>query len=179
MALPTEELQARARRVRLILLDVDGVLTDGTVSIHSTGGESKSFHIRDGAAIVWAGRQDLEIGLLSGRPSEATSRRAAELGIELVVQTGPDKLPSYREILAARRCEDAEVAYMADDLLDLSVLGRVGLSAAPADAAGEVRTRVHWVSAHRGGHGAVRDFLELILRAQGKWDRILHAFLTS
>jgi 3-deoxy-D-manno-octulosonate 8-phosphate phosphatase (KDO 8-P phosphatase) len=178
MSLSAEELQARARRLRLILLDVDGVLTDGTVAIHSTGGESKSFHIRDGAAIIWARREGLEVGLLSGRPSEATSRRAAELGITLVLQAGPDKMRSYQEVLAARTCEDDEVAYMADDLLDLAVLGRVGLSAAPADAVAEVRNQVHWVSTHPSGRGAVRELLELVLRAQGKWDRIVKTFLT-
>jgi 3-deoxy-D-manno-octulosonate 8-phosphate phosphatase (KDO 8-P phosphatase) len=179
MAVSLEELHARARRLRLILLDVDGVLTDGTVAIHSAGGEAKSFHIRDGAAIVWAGREDLEIGFLSGRPSAATSRRASELGVKLVFQTGPDKVRSYVEILAARQFEDDQVAYMADDLLDLAVLDRVGLSAAPADAAAEVRARVHWVSAHPGGRGAVRELLELVLRAQGKWDRIVQGFLTN
>ena len=177
MPIPAEELQARARRLRLILLDVDGVLTDGTVEIHSVGGESKSFHIRDGAAIVWARREGLEIGLLSGRPSEATSRRAAELGITLVLQAGPDKMRGYEEALGARKYEDGDVAYMADDLLDLSVLGRVGFAAAPADAVAEVRERVHWVSAHPGGRGAVRELLELVLRAQGKWDRIVQMFL--
>ena len=179
MSLSAEELHARASRLRLILLDVDGVLTDGTVSIHSAAVESKSFHIRDGAAIVWAGREDLEIGLLSGRPSEATSRRAAELGIKLVFQAGPDKLRGYRDILTARNCPEDQVAYMGDDLLDLPVIGRVGLSAAPADAVAEVRARVHWVSALPGGRGAVREFLELVLRAQNKWDRIVQGFLTK
>jgi 3-deoxy-D-manno-octulosonate 8-phosphate phosphatase (KDO 8-P phosphatase) len=178
MSISAEELQARARRLRLILLDVDGVLTDGTVAIHSTGGESKSFHIRDGAAIIWARREGLEIGLLSGRPSDATSRRAAELGITVVLQAGPDKMRGYQEILAARTCDESQVAYMADDLLDLSVLERVGLSAAPADAVAEVRNRVDWVSTQPGGRGAVRELLELVLRAQGKWDRIVQAFLT-
>lgn len=177
MLIPSEELQARARRLRLILLDVDGVLTDGTVAIPSAGGESKSFHIRDGAAIVWARREGLEIGLLSGRPSEATSRRAAELGITLVLQAGPDKMRSYQEVLGARKYEDSDVAYMADDLLDLGVLGRVGLATAPVDAVAEVRERVHWVSAYPGGRGAVRELLELVLRAQGKWDRIVQTFL--
>jgi 3-deoxy-D-manno-octulosonate 8-phosphate phosphatase (KDO 8-P phosphatase) len=179
MPTTAEELQARARRLRLILLDVDGVLTEGTVSIHSAGGESKSFHIRDGAAMIWAGREGLEIGLLSGRPSEATSRRAAELRIGLVSQAGPDKLRSYRQILAEKGCADDEVGYMADDLLDLSILSRVGLSAAPSDAVEEVRNRVHWISSSPGGRGAVREFLELVLRAQGKWDRIVQAFLTN
>jgi 3-deoxy-D-manno-octulosonate 8-phosphate phosphatase (KDO 8-P phosphatase) len=178
MPITAEELKARARRLRLILLDVDGVLTDGTVAIHSTGGESKSFHIRDGAAIIWARREGLEVGLLSGRPSEATSRRAAELGITLVLQVGPDKLRSYQDALAAGGYDDGEVAYMADDLLDLAVLGRVGLAAAPADAVTEVRDRVHWVSSYPGGRGAVRELVELILRAQDKWDRIVQMFLT-
>jgi 3-deoxy-D-manno-octulosonate 8-phosphate phosphatase (KDO 8-P phosphatase) len=177
MAASTEELHARARRLRLILLDVDGVLTDGTVVIHSAGGESKSFHIRDGAAIVWASREGLEIGLLSGRPSKATSRRATELGIALVVQPGPDKLRSYKDIVAGRGLDDHEIGYMADDLLDLPVLDRVGLSAAPADAVDEVRARVHWTSRYRGGQGAVRELIELVLRAQGKWDHVLQRFL--
>jgi 3-deoxy-D-manno-octulosonate 8-phosphate phosphatase (KDO 8-P phosphatase) len=173
------EVQARASRVRLLLLDVDGVLTDGTVSIDSEGGESKRFFIRDGAAIVWAGRQGLEVGFLSGRPSEATSRRAAELGVQIVSQGGPDKRRSYRQIMAERSYADDEVGYMADDLLDLPVLGRVGLSAAPADAVDEVREQVHWTSRFDGGRGAVRELIELILRAHGKWDGLLRSFQVS
>ena len=105
--------------------------------------------------------------------------RAAELGITLVLQAGPDKMRSYQEVLALRHCEDSQVAYMADDLLDLAVLARVGLAAAPSDAATEVRERVHWVSAYPGGRGAVRELVELVLRAQGKWDRIVQMFLTQ
>lgn len=176
MPLPFEELQSRARRLRLLLLDVDGVLTDGTVQISSTGGESKAFHIRDGAAIVWAGRQGLEIGLLSGRYSEATTRRAAELKLKIVSQAGPDKRQSYADIVTRGGYADDEVAYMADDILDLPILGRVGLSAAPSDAVAEVRQSVHWVSTYGGGRGAVRELLELILRVQGKWDDVVNAF---
>jgi 3-deoxy-D-manno-octulosonate 8-phosphate phosphatase (KDO 8-P phosphatase) len=157
---------------------VDGVLTDGTVAIDSVGGESKAFFIRDGAAMVWASREGLEVGLLSGRPSEATTRRAAELGLKIVSQGGPFKVPGYESILAARGLADDQVAYMADDLLDLAVLGRVGLSAAPADAVEDVRSRVHWVSRSDGGRGAVRELLEVVLDAQGKWDRIVQTFLT-
>jgi 3-deoxy-D-manno-octulosonate 8-phosphate phosphatase (KDO 8-P phosphatase) len=158
------------------LLDVDGVLTDGTVSIASTGGESKAFFIRDGAAMIWAAREGLEIGLLSGRPSEATVRRAAELRISLVAQVGPDKLAGYQQILDARGLADDEVGYMADDLLDLAILTRVGVSAAPLDAVEEVRSRVHWISRYAGGRGAVREFLELVLGAQGRWARIQQTF---
>jgi 3-deoxy-D-manno-octulosonate 8-phosphate phosphatase (KDO 8-P phosphatase) len=176
--LSAEALDARARRVRLLLLDVDGVLTDGTVTIHSTEGqESKAFFIRDGAAMMWARRQGLEIGLLSGRPSNATTRRAAELGLTIVSQDGPDKRQAYADILRQCGRQDEDVAYMGDDVLDLPILGRVGLSAAPADAVDDVRTRVHWVSRHAGGRGAVRELLELILRAQGLWQPLLARFL--
>lgn len=153
------------------------MLTDGTVSINSSGGESKEFFVRDGAAMIWAAREGLEIGLLSGRPSEATTRRAAELRLNLVSQVGPDKIKGYEEILAARGLSDDDVGYMADDLLDLPILQRVGLSAAPADAVDDVRSRVHWVSRSPGGRGAVRELLELVLGAQDKWDRILQTFL--
>jgi 3-deoxy-D-manno-octulosonate 8-phosphate phosphatase (KDO 8-P phosphatase) len=172
------DLQTRAQRIRLLLLDVDGVLTDGTVGIHVGGGESKRFFIRDGSALVWARRLGLEIGLLSGRPSEATSRRATELGIRIVVQGGTDKRGGYADILATHGYTDADVAYMADDLLDLPVLTRVGLSTAPADAIDEVRSRVHWVSRHAGGRGAVRELVELLLRAQGLWDGLVDSYLT-
>jgi 3-deoxy-D-manno-octulosonate 8-phosphate phosphatase (KDO 8-P phosphatase) len=177
MPLPVEELHRRARRVRLLLLDVDGVLTDGTISTGSAGGESKNFFIRDGLGIVWARREGLDVGFLSGRPSPVTSLRAEELGVSLVVQSGPDKRQPYEDILATRQYGDHEVAYMGDDLLDLPVLGRVGLAAAPADAVSEVRERAHWVSSWPGGRGAVRELVELIFRANGRWPAIVQSYL--
>ena len=177
MSLDRDQLQARAARIRLLLLDVDGVLTDGTVLIHGTRGESKRFFIRDGLALVWAKRLGLEVGFLSGRPSETTSRRATELGVQIVVQGGTDKQTGYEAILDRHGFTDTEVAYMADDLLDLPVLARAGLSTAPADAADEVRSRVHWVSRHPGGHGAVRELVELLLRAQARWDALVDSYL--
>jgi 3-deoxy-D-manno-octulosonate 8-phosphate phosphatase (KDO 8-P phosphatase) len=170
---PKPGLDACAARVRLILLDVDGVLTDGTILLHGDGSESKQFHIRDGTAVVWAQRAGLRIGLLSARLSAATAARAAQLGIAIVRQGVTAKLAAYEEVLAQQQVADAAVAFMGDDLLDLPVLGRAGLSAAPADAVREVRDRVHWVSAERGGHGAVRELVELILRAQGRWDTVV------
>lgn len=166
-----------ARRIRLLLLDVDGVLTDGTILLHHDGGESKAFHIRDGAAIVWAQRAGLKVGLLSGRASDATVQRAAQLGIPLVVQGAADKLAAYEQILRDAALEDGEVAYMGDDLQDLPVLRRVGFSAAPADAAPEVRSRVHWVSARNGGRGAVRELIEHVLGAQGAWQSAVDEYL--
>lgn len=177
MPLPLEDVHARARRVRLLLLDVDGVLTDGGVAIRSTRGEHKTFFIRDGAALVWARHEGLAVGLLSGRASAATSRRATELGITILSQGGPDKREGYAGILAAHGFSDEQVAYMGDDLLDLPILGRAGLSASPADAVEDVRTRVHWVSRARGGRGAVRELVELIFRARGRWDDIVRGYL--
>jgi 3-deoxy-D-manno-octulosonate 8-phosphate phosphatase (KDO 8-P phosphatase) len=173
MLLDAEALHARAKTLRLLLFDVDGVLTDGSVLIGSDGWEAKPFSIRDGAALVIAQREGLTVGLLSGRPSEATTRRAAELGIRLVVQGGPDKRSAFAKILADQGVDAGEVGYMGDDLLDLPILARAGLSAAPADAVPEVRDRVHWVSRHAGGRGAVREFVELVLRARERWTSIV------
>jgi 3-deoxy-D-manno-octulosonate 8-phosphate phosphatase (KDO 8-P phosphatase) len=170
-------LQAKASRIRLLLFDVDGVLTTGEVVMHADGSESKGFHIRDGAAIVWAQRAGLTVGLLSARSSGATAHRAAQLAVRIVEQGVKSKLATYEQIIRDARVEDAEVAYMGDDLLDLQVLARVGLSAAPADAAAEVRERVDWVSTIGGGRGAVREFVELVLRAQQRWDDVLRQHL--
>jgi 3-deoxy-D-manno-octulosonate 8-phosphate phosphatase (KDO 8-P phosphatase) len=169
-------VRERAARLRLLLFDVDGVMTDGVVLLHADGSESKGFHIRDGAAIVWAQRAGLTVGLLSARTSGATAQRAAQLAIRLVVQGASTKLSAYERIVRDAGLADDAVAYMGDDMLDLPVLARVGLSAAPADAAPEVRERVHWVSAAGGGRGAVREFIELVLRAQGRWDDILRLY---
>jgi 3-deoxy-D-manno-octulosonate 8-phosphate phosphatase (KDO 8-P phosphatase) len=171
-------LQTKASRVRLLLFDVDGVLTDGAVVMHADGSESKGFHIRDGAAIVWAQRAGLTVGLLSARSSGATAHRAAQLAVRIVLQGVPSKLAAYEQILRDARVEDGAVAYMGDDLLDLPVLARVGLSAAPADAALEVRERVDWVSAAGGGRGAARELIELVLRAQQRWDDVLRQYTT-
>jgi 3-deoxy-D-manno-octulosonate 8-phosphate phosphatase (KDO 8-P phosphatase) len=178
MGLPAEQLEARARPIRLLLLDVDGVLTDGSVAIAASGEEFKAFSIRDGAAIGWAQKSGLEVGLISGRSSDATTRRAAELNISLVYQGGQDKKATYLQIATARSLNDDQIAYMGDDLIDLPVLRRVGLSAAPADASDDVRTRVHFVSRARAGHGAVRELIELILRARGLWDALVRSHLS-
>ena len=172
-----DALLAKASRIRLLLFDVDGVLTDGTVVMHADGSESKGFNIRDGAAIVYAQRAGLSVGLLSARSSGATAHRAAQLAVRIVEQGVKSKLKSYEQIARDARLADDEIAYMGDDLLDLPVLARVGLSAAPADAATEVRERVDWVSAQAGGRGAVRELIELILRAQHRWDDVLRQYV--
>jgi 3-deoxy-D-manno-octulosonate 8-phosphate phosphatase (KDO 8-P phosphatase) len=169
----------RIADIRLLLFDVDGVLTDGVVLMHADGSEAKGFHIRDGAAMVWAQRAGLTVGLLSARSSGATTHRAAQLAIRLVVQGAHSKLAAYERILRDTGLSDQAVAYMGDDLLDLPVLSRVGLSAAPADGAAEVIARVHWVSTARGGRGAVREFIEMVLRAQNRWDSVLREYLPT
>ena len=169
-------VQAKASAVRLLLFDVDGVLTDGAVLMHADGTESKSFHIRDGAALEWAQRAGLSVGLLSARTSGATAQRAAQLGIRIVSQGVAQKADAYEAICRQAGLEDSAVAFMGDDLLDLPVLSRVGLSAAPADAAPEVRASVDWVSPSGGGRGAARELIELVLRAQGRWDDVVQQY---
>jgi 3-deoxy-D-manno-octulosonate 8-phosphate phosphatase (KDO 8-P phosphatase) len=166
----------RVANIRLLLFDVDGVLTDGVVIMHADGSEAKGFHIRDGAAMVWAQRAGLTVGLLSARSSGATTHRAAQLAIRLVVQGATSKLAAYERILRDTGLPDSAVAYMGDDLLDLPVLIRVGLAAAPADAAAEVRSRVHWVSTCGGGRGAVREFIEMVLREQNRWAGVVREY---
>ena len=162
--------------LKLLLFDVDGVLTDGTILVHADGSESKHFNIRDGAGIVWAQRAGLAIGLLSARTADATAVRAAQLGIRIVSQGGADKLAEYERIVADQGLTDNQVGYMGDDLQDLPVLRRAGFSAAPADAAPEVRAAVQWVSSSAGGRGAARECIEHVLRAQGQWQAATGGF---
>ena len=169
-------IEARAARIRLLVLDVDGVLTDGVVIMHADGTESKGFHIRDGAAIVWAQRLGIPVALLSARASGATSQRAAQLAIRTVVQGAGNKLQGYEQIVRDAGLADDQVAFMGDDLLDLPVLMRVGLAGVPADAAAEVIEAAHWVSSRPGGRGAVREFIEMVLRAQGRWADVVREY---
>jgi 3-deoxy-D-manno-octulosonate 8-phosphate phosphatase (KDO 8-P phosphatase) len=169
--------EQRASRVRLILFDVDGVLTDGRVHVHADGQESKAFFIRDGIAIVWAQRAGLRVGFLSARTSATTPHRAAQLGVTLVYQGVDSKHRAYERILRDEGVSDDAVAYMGDDVVDLAVIGRVGLSGAPADAVAEVREAVHWTSAYPGGSGAAREFLEFILKAQQRWADVVSSYV--
>ena len=172
-------INLQATKIKLVLFDVDGVLTDGKILMHGDGTESKQFDIKDGSAMVWALRLGLQVGFLSARVSAATAQRAAQLGITLVHQGVASKLETYDQIADSLMLEDEHVAYMGDDILDLPVLSRVGLATAPADASDDVRTRVHWVSAARGGEGAARELIELILRAQEKWDSIVATYMAE
>ena len=169
----------RAAKVRLVLFDVDGVLTDGKILLHADGSESKQFDIKDGSAIVWAQRAGLVVGFLSARSSASTAQRAAQLGVAIVHQGVQSKLETYDQIVDTQLLDDDQVAYMGDDVLDLPVLLRVGLATAPADAADDVRSRVHWVSPARGGDGAARQLIEMILKSQNKWEDIVAGYLAE
>ena len=171
-----DALSRKAAGLKLLLFDVDGVMTDGTVIIHGDGTESKRFHIRDGIAMVWAQRAGLTVGLLSARHSAATTQRALQLGITLVHQGVASKIDTYDQIVGDLVLSDEQVAYMGDDIVDLAVLARVGLSSAPADAVDEVRSRVDFVAGKAGGHGAVRELVELVLRAQDHWESLVQAY---
>jgi 3-deoxy-D-manno-octulosonate 8-phosphate phosphatase (KDO 8-P phosphatase) len=171
----SEALAERCKALKLILTDVDGVLTDGTVLLMPDGREAKSFHIRDGLGIVLAQRVGLRTGILSGRRSEAVVRRAAELGMSILLQGIDDKAGAFRELLAAEKLESHEVAYMGDDVADLPVMMEAGLSGAPADAAVEVRNQAYMITTAAGGKGCLREFIEAILRARGDWEPLIES----
>jgi 3-deoxy-D-manno-octulosonate 8-phosphate phosphatase (KDO 8-P phosphatase) len=168
-----EALAARCRRLRLVLTDVDGVMTDGTVLFLPGGGEAKAFHVRDGLGVVLAQRAGLRVGILSGRTSEVVARRAEELGMAPVRQGLADKAAAFRDLLTEEGLAPHEVAFMGDDVNDLPVVREAGLSAAPADAPLEVRAEAYMVTDAGGGEGCLREFLEAILRARGDWDTLV------
>jgi 3-deoxy-D-manno-octulosonate 8-phosphate phosphatase (KDO 8-P phosphatase) len=168
-----EALARRCRALKLILCDVDGVMTDGTVLLLPDGGEAKSFSIRDGLGIVLAHRAGLRTGVLSGRRLGSLSGRVRELGMAVVREAVRDKAAALAEILAEQGVSGSEVAYVGDDLNDLPVMAAVGLSAAPADAPLEVRAQAFMALTAKGGRGCVRELVEAILRARGEWEKVV------
>jgi len=169
-------LLERARKARLLMMDVDGVLTDGRIIQDGHGHELKVFDVKDGHGIVMAHRAKLRTALISGRESETIRRRAEELGIELVFQKIWNKLEVYEKILVDTELTHDEVAYIGDDLIDIPLLRRVGLAVAVADAVDEVKAAAHLITQRPGGQGAVREVIELILRAQGHWDSLIERY---
>jgi len=167
----------RAARVRLVGLDVDGVLTDGRLYFGARGESFKAFDVRDGLGIQLLRAAGIAVAIITGRNSAIVATRARDLGVTHVLQGQRDKHASLQRLIAASALTAAECAYMGDDWPDLAVLAAVGLSATVADAPEEVRGRVHWVAPSAGGRGAVRDLTNLILRAQGRFDTMLAAAL--
>ena len=171
-------LEQRLARVRLLLLDVDGVLTDGRILIDDRGNETKAFDVTDGHGIKLLQRAGVDVGLVTGRRSRVVEYRARELGIREVHQGVKDKLSVVREILERRGLGPEEVGYVGDDVVDLPVLLQVGLAVAVADAVPELRDRVHWVTGRAGGRGAVREVCDAILRARGEWDAVTRRYFS-
>lgn len=169
-------MHAPGKNIRLLLLDVDGVMTDGRITYDAQGGESKSFDVKDGHGLKLLQRAGIQVGIITGRCSSIVQRRAEELGIEIVYQGAKNKLEPFEQILRERGFREDEIAYMGDDLVDLPVLLRVGFSATVADAVAEVRERVDYVAACPGGRGAVREVCEFLMKQAGVWHRITERY---
>src|SRR4051794_29353177 len=174
-------IERRAARVKLLLMDCDGGLTDGSLMLLENGDEQKSFNVRDGLGIVLLHRAGLQSGIISGRNSSFVQRRAAELGIEpeLVCQTSEDKIRDFDRMLALAHVGNDAVAYIGDDVVDIPLMHRAEFAVAVADAVPEVLAVAHYVTRAPGGSGAVRELCELILKAQGHWPRLMETYSLS
>lgn len=177
---PTVEQQARAQKIKLLLMDVDGVWTDGRLYyVQGSQGEmveTKPFNTQDGMGLRWAHGAGIQTGVISGRESPGVTHRAEMLGVTYIYQNYLEKIPPYEEICAKAGVTDMEVAYMGDDLTDLPLIHRVGLGVAVANAREEVCSRADYVTSAPGGNGAIREVIELLLKAQGSWRSILDKY---
>ncbi|HUW98514.1 MAG TPA: 3-deoxy-manno-octulosonate-8-phosphatase KdsC [Acidiferrobacter sp.] len=162
--------QEAAKAIRLLVLDVDGVLTDGRLFLGDSGEEYKAFHSRDGHGIKMLIASGVQVGIITGRSSRVVQRRAEDLGISLLIQGCHDKRAAVLSLLVDYHLASHEVAFMGDDVIDLPAMESIGLAVAVADAHPLVRTRAHWVTQQRGGAGAVRELCELLMYAQGTLD---------
>jgi len=175
--LDDSEIQQRAARIKLLLMDCDGVLTDGRIWVLENDEDQKAFHTRDGLGIELLHRAGLRSGIISGRNSSALKRRAQSLGVSFVWQGRDDKRQAFADTLTQADVSSDEVAFAGDDLTDLPLMRLSGLAVAVADAAAEVKAHAHYVTKANGGHGAVREVVELILKAQGRWDELVNSYL--
>ena len=171
------EIQSRAARIKLLLMDCDGVMTDARIWILENGEDQKAFNTRDGLGLELLHRAGIKSGVISGRVSSALTRRAEILGMSYVRQNCQDKEQAFAEIVADAGLTNAEVAFAGDDLTDLPLMLQSGLGIAVADAVVETREHAHYTTQARGGHGAVREVVELILKAQGRWDALVQRYL--
>jgi 3-deoxy-D-manno-octulosonate 8-phosphate phosphatase (KDO 8-P phosphatase) len=160
-------------KVRYLLMDVDGVLTDGRIIYTERGDEIKEFHVRDGSGLALWRRAGLESGVLTGRRSDLVLRRGLELGMGDILQGVSDKAAAFEELVKRRGLTAEQVCFVGDDWVDVAVLRRCGLAAAPADAAVDAQAQAHYVTQANGGRGAVREVIELVLRTQGKWETLV------
>ena len=172
-------VQKRASRIKLLLMDCDGVLTDGRIWILENGDDQKTFSVRDGMGLELLHRAGLKSGVISGRNSRALSQRAEALGMTYVVQGRNDKLAVFEEIMADAHVTRMETAYIGDDLTDIPLILAVELGVAVGDAAPEARARADYVTKAAGGNGAVREVVELILKSQGRWNDLVEGYFVQ
>ena len=175
----SQEIRQKLLPIKALIMDVDGVLTDGRIQIDDHGIESKAFNVRDGHGLKLLKRFDLKTVFLTGRHSRIVSNRARELNIDLVYQRCHNKLTAYHAILKRLSITNLQTAYIGDDIVDLPVLSQVGFSATVADADQEVLDSVHWISDYPGGSGAVRQLCQLILEAKGLWPEVMRRYRSN
>ena len=172
-------MENKLSAIKLLLLDVDGVMTDGRIIYDNQGNELKAFDVKDGHGLKMLQRAGITVGIITGRSSDLVARRAAELGIDILYQKALNKLEPYLEILSEQGLADRQVAYVGDDIVDLPVLRRVGFGVTVADANPEVLPLVDYVTQRPGGRGAVREVCDLLLKAQGKWHELTARYFDS
>jgi 3-deoxy-D-manno-octulosonate 8-phosphate phosphatase (KDO 8-P phosphatase) len=170
-------IERRASRIKLLLMDCDGVLTDGRLWLTENGDEQKSFNTKDGLGLALLHRAGLQSGIISGRKSIAVERRAQELGIEFLRQGDEQKIAAFEEVLRLAGVNEDEVAFIGDDLSDIPLMQRSELAVAVADAVEEARAAAHYVTHAEGGRGAVREVVEIILKSQGRWNDLIEGYL--
>ncbi len=170
-------LTLKAKKTKLLILDVDGVMTDNRLIYGEDGQEYKAFNTRDGHGMVLLQKSNVDIAIITGRKSLLVTKRMADLKVKHVHQGVPDKLPTFLKLVKDLGIELCEIAYIGDDILDLPILTRVGLAITPADGDSEVKSRVDYISQFKGGQGCVRETCEMIMRAQGSWQQHMDFFL--
>jgi len=175
----TKEIGDRLSKIKLLIVDCDGVLTDGRIVLLSETEETKFFDVKDGHGIRLAGRAGLKTAIISGRASFAVRARARDLGITYLYEGAWVKTGPYEEVLAAEGIGDDSVCYVGDDVTDIPLMRRAGLAVAVADAVEEAKQHAHYVTERPGGRGAVREVIELILKSQGKWEGVMSRYLVT
>lgn len=170
-------IEERARRVKMLILDVDGVLTDGRIIYCNSGDELKVFSVQDGFGMFLLRNAGIRSAIITAKRSKALLKRAREMGVAKVYQNAVDKERAYEEVLKRFKFKDEEICYIGDDLIDIPILKRVGFAVGVQDASSEVKTTCHYLTKKAGGRGAVREVIDIILKAQGKWEEVTRVYL--
>ncbi|MBI5408365.1 MAG: HAD-IIIA family hydrolase [Nitrospirae bacterium] len=177
MQLIKKQLEEKAKNIKLLILDVDGVMTDGSIILDNEGNELKRFHVRDGHGLKMLQKAGIKIAIITGRKSDVVDRRAAELGITEVYQKIFKKSVVYEELIKKYGLSNENIAFMGDDIVDVELFKRAALTAAPADADEEAKKYAHIITKKNGGRGAVREFTDLLLKESGLWEKVSKEFL--